>query len=311
MKKLIAVLTVTVFFTGLIFCEEAAKESDKVRYAAHITAAVTFPLGAQLNVSEVIKVPVMNFNTALTRGNNIAFKIGAELTPITLEGKFDIIWTPIAFLELYAGAGIGSGWTIKKLHGLSVTTADASGRTVKTPVNFKRPFYSVNFGGAFQFDLGALIPTPWTHVVFRIDQYALYRGLAGVDRYASWIYKNDAGMNRNGFTYCGTYLIGYQMPLPLSLIALRVETEKTFYAVPSGLDKRDWGEDQYYVAFGPVLNFTAAKILNIMLVAQWETLLSYKEADRFYQNQKIDRNKKPLIGFKRVGVIFDIKIPHN
>lgn len=314
MKKLSVLLMTAILLVGSLSAETAEKDSEsKVKFATHITVGLTYPWGAQVNVSELIKIPVMNFNNPLTRGNNLAFKIGAEMTPISLEGKFDIIWTPIAFLELYTGITAGSGWSIKKLHGLAMNV-NRAGQTVKVPVNFKRAVFSANFGGAFQFDLGAVIPHPWTHIVFRIDQYALYRGMTGVDRYHSWVYKNDGGMNRNGFTYCGTYVLGYQMPIPMNLIAMRVETEKTFYAVPAGLDKSSWGEDRYRVVFGPVLSFKAAKILDIMLAAQWETKHVYTTIDdgkQFYQTKTIDKSKRDTVSFKRIAVIFDIKIPHN
>ena len=313
MKKLIMSAIVALFILGALSAqEESAEAKSKVKYSTNINLAIAYPWEGKLSVAEIIKVPCLNFNNPFMRDNNITFKLRGELTPVTIEGKFDIVWTPLAFLELYGGASIGSGWKFTKWHGLSLNQND-SGVTVKVPFNFKKAFYTANFGGALQFDLGALIPTDWTDIVARIDQYFLYRGVTGLGPLDSWIFQNDSGENRNGFTYCGSYVFGYQMPLPMNMIALRVETEKTFLKVPNGVDKRNWGEDRYNVVFGPIISFKPIDQLTILLIAQWKTVRDYapSELQKFYQTRVIDRSKKDKVIFKRVGIIFDVTIPNN
>lgn len=314
MKKAILSALAGLCVITVLFAQDAQEESQTgVKYTTHITTAFTYPWGVQLNVTEAFKVPFLNFNNPFMRGNNVTFKLGAELTPITLEGKFDVVWTPLAFLELYGGASIGSGWSLKHLHGLAINM-NKSGKSEAVPVNFKQAFYTANFGGALQFDLGAIIPGDWTHIVFRIDQYAFYRGITGANALDSWIFQADEGKNRNGFIYCGTYLLGYQMPIPLNLIALRVETQKTFYKVLDGRKKSDWGEDRYSVVFGPVLSFKVTDSLTILLIAQLKTVHQYQSSGRisqFYQTRYIDKSKADKIAFKRVGVIFNMTIPNH
>ena len=324
MKKPIVSVMVALLFLSSLFAEEGgehvAEAKSKVKYSTNINVAIAWPLEAKLSVTETIKVPFLNFNTAFTRGNNIAFKLRADISPVTLEGKFDIVWTPVAFLELYGGASIGSGWSIitnsklGSIHGLSFNTANATGKTTIIPINFTRAFYSGNFGGAFQFDLGAIIPTDWTHVIARIDQYFLYRGIIDADLSASWVFQNDDGTNRNGWTYFGSYVLGYQMPLPLQLIAFQIETKKTlFRGVHAGLDKSAWGEDRFSVVFGPILNFKITDIFTITLIAQLKTVHMYNSPDDtlFYQYRTIEKSIADKVKFKRVAVIFDVTIPHN
>ena len=321
MKKLIASMMVAVLILAtLSAAEDGSKEKSKVKYSTNINVAIAWPLEAKLSVAEIIKVPFLNFNTAFTRGNNIAFKLRADISPVTLEGKFDIVWTPVAFLELYGGASIGSGWSIitnsklGSIHGLSFHTANATGKTTIIPINFTRAFYSGNFGGAFQFDLGAIIPTDWTHVIARIDQYFLYRGIIDADLSASWVFQNDDGTNRNGWTYFGSYVLGYQMPLPLKLIAFQIETKKTlFRGVRAGLDKSDWGEDRFSVVFGPILNFQVTDMFTITLLAQLKTVHTYNSSDDtlFYQYRTINKSIADKVKFKRVAVIFDVTLPNN
>ena len=313
MKKLIVSAMVALLILSTLSAQEEGENAkSKVKYSTNINLAITYPWAGKLSVAEVIKVPFLNFNNPFMRSNNITFKLGAELTPVTVEGKFDVVWTPLAFLEVYGGASIGSGWTLKNWHGLALNQDD-SGTTLKVPINFKKAFYTANFGGALQFDLGALIPTDWTHIVFRIDQYFLYKGVTGVGSLSSWIFQNDDGENRNGFTYCGSYILGYQMPLPMNMIAFRIETEKTFFKVPAGVDKRNWGENRYNVVFGPIISFKPVDKLTIMLIAQWKTVRDYSVADaqKFYQARVIDKSKRDKVIFKRVGMIFDVTIPNN
>lgn len=321
MKKLIASMMVAVLILAtLSAAEDGSKEKSKVKYSTNINVAIAWPLEAKLSVAEIIKVPFLNFNTAFTRGNNIAFKLRADISPVTLEGKFDIVWTPVAFLELYGGASIGSGWSIitnsklGSIHGLSFNTANATGKTTIIPIDFTRAFYSGNFGGAFQFDLGAIIPTDWTHIIARIDQYFLYRGIIDADLSASWVFQNDDGTNRNGWTYFGSYVLGYQMPLPLKLIAFQIETKKTlFRGVRAGLDKSDWGEDRFSVVFGPILNFQVTDVFTITLLAQLKTVHTYNSSDDtlFYQYRTINKSIADKVKFKRVAVIFDVTLPNN
>lgn len=316
MKKLIAsVMCAFLIFGTLSAQEEGAEtkpeEKPEVKYSTNINLAITYPWAAQLGVTEAIKVPFLNFDNSIMRDNNITFKLGAELTPVTLEGKFDIVWTPLAFLELYGGASVGSGWSIKSIHGLAINNKDNAGNTNKVPVNFQKAFWSANAGGAFQFDLGAVIQSDWTHIVMRIDQYFLYRAVAGVDdSLTSWVFQDDDGENRNGFTYCASYVLGYQMPLPMNMIAFRLETEKTFFKVPAGRTKSTWGEDRYHLVFGPIISFKPIEQLTIMLIAQWQTTHTYSpdNLETFYQDRIFDKDK---IVFKRVGIIFDATIPNN
>ena len=315
MKKLIAsVMCAFLIFGTLSAQEEGAEtkteEKPEVKYSTNINLAITYPWAAQLGVTEAIKVPFLNFDNSIMRDNNITFKLGAELTPVTLEGKFDIVWTPLAFLELYGGASVGSGWSIKEIHGLAINE-DNAGNTNKVPVNFQKAFWSANAGGAFQFDLGAVIQSDWTHIVFRTDQYFLYRAVIGVGSLTSWVFQDDDGENRNGFTYCASYVLGYQMPLPMNMIAFRLETEKTFFKVPAGRAKSTWGEDRYHLVFGPIISFKPIEQLTIMLIAQWQTTHTYSAGNletTFYQNRTFDKDK---IVFKRVGIIFDATIPNN
>ena len=317
MKKLfIGIVLCSFLFLPLTAHEESHKSQSsehhsnkKVAYTTTINAIVTWPPQALVGVTQNFKVPLMQFDNPLTKDNNINFKIGAELSPISFEGKFGIVWTPIAFLEFYTESRVGSGWNIKTLYGLALNKNNA-GKSNYIPLNFSKSIYSFSFGGAFQFDLGAVIPNDWSHVVFRTDQAALYKAMSGVDSETSWLSQADSGENRNGWKYQASYLIGYKMPIFLDLIAMKIDVEKKLFASPKGLDNKVWGENLFLTTFGPIINFNIKKDYNIMLLAQWQTKPLYKgggEAD-FYQTRVLDTDKKTQVKFYQIGIVFYMNI---
>ena len=102
------------------------------------------------------------------------------------------------------------------------------------------------------------------------------------------------------------------MRIPLNMIALRVETEKTFFSVPADKNNRLWGEDRFKVVFGPLFNFEINSICSILLLAQFETQhISDIPEYFFYQNRFVHPTKADTVRFKRVGAVFDITLQHN
>ena len=318
MKKLfIGIALCSFFFLPLTAHEETHENhssehhnNKKVAYTTTINAIVTWPPQALVGVTQSFKLPIMQFDNPLMKDNNINFKIGAEITPVTTEGKFGITWTPIAFLELYTESRIGSGWKLTKdLLGIAINENNG-GKSNYIPLNLSKAVYSFALGGAFQFDLGAVIPNDWSHVVFRTDQTALYKAMTGVNSETSWLYQADSGANRNGWRYMSSYIIGYKMPLFLDLIAMKIDVEKKLFASPKGLNNKVWGEDLIYTTFGPIINFNIKKDYNILLLAQWYTHPVYKNdvKDDFYQTKVLDTDKKTQVKFYQVGIVFYMNI---
>jgi len=317
MKKLFICIALCSFFFLPLAAREETHENHssehsnkKVAYTTTINAIVTWPPQALVGVTQSFKVPLMQFDNPLTKDNNINFKIGAELSPISFEGKFSITWTPIAFLEFYTESRVGSGWKLtNELLGTAINE-NKGGKSNSIPINFSKAVYSFTLGGTFQFDLGAVIPHDWSHVIFKTDQYALYKAMSGVNSETSWLYQADSGANRNGWRYMSSYVIGYKMPLFLDLIAMKIDVEKKLFASPKGLDNKKWGEDLFLTTFGPIINFNIKKDYNIMLLAQWYTYPVYKNEveGSFYQTKIIDTAKKTQVKFYQVGIVFYMNI---
>ncbi len=294
--------------------QEQADKKNGVKFTTKFNFVVTYPLQVLTGVTEEFKIPVMNFDNPLTKDNNITFKLGMDLSPVTIDGKFGIVWTPVAFLEFYIESAIGSGWKIRlgnDILGIGLNENDG-GKSKRVPLNFNRAVFSTSIGGAFQFDLAAVIPNDWLHIVFRTDQFATYKMMTAVALDTSWIHKDDWGKNRNGWKYEATYVIGYKMPIPLDMIAMRIETQKKFFPAPKGLNPKDWGEDLTVTTFGPILNFNIKENYNILLLAQWKAKPAYSNYtdEAFYQTLIPTNPKKMKVKFYQVGLIFHMKFNH-
>jgi len=69
---------------------------------------------AQISYDQAFTIPFLQGEGALTRGNNIKFTLSEALSPVSVSLTAGAVWTPIAFLQLKAGAEIGLVWAPEK-----------------------------------------------------------------------------------------------------------------------------------------------------------------------------------------------------
>jgi hypothetical protein len=254
-------------------------------------------------------VPFLAGESPLVSGNNIQFKLGAAVSPVSLNGTFETDWTPVAFFQLVGGASIGSGWNIPIANGLRMNTDDGTGNQVLSGGPFSGMVWFVRGGAAFQFDLAAVIPGEWNHVVFRTYHEAKYRALTSASSTDSWLYEADYGQNRNGWNYYGNYFIGYRMPIVLDTAGFLLETDKYLYDTA---DRNLWGDELLRWTFGPVFNFTVNKSVSVALLVQGRTGINFSAATKdytFYQDRRVtDSGSKNYIEFYRVAVNVNIHL---
>jgi hypothetical protein len=257
--------------------------------------------------------PFLRGDGPLTAGNNIRATLTAELTPISMDGIVQGTWTPIAFLQVVAGARIGSGWNIRlfggDIRGIGINQPGADGAAEAVGSAFDGIQWSSYLGGAFQFDMAAIFPGDWNHVVFRSYHEGRYWGYSAASATDSWFLESDEGENRNGFNYYGSYLVGYQMPIFLNTVGFMAEMDKYLYNTPN----RDlWGDGLGCWILSALLNFTVTDWLDAALITQFESRRNYIEADAedlFYQYRHIDNDKRRRLAFYRVAAILSFKLP--
>jgi hypothetical protein len=274
---------------------------------------------AKVILSRDFTVPVLQGDNALVKNNNIKFGIKYEVTPISMGLWGTAVFTPVAFLEFSGGGMVGSGWNIElfggEVRGIGLNVPDEDRKTSVDGSAFDGTFLKAYFGGAFQFDLAAVVPGDWNHVLFRTNhemRAAMYSRAAPGD---SWVYESDHGENQNGWTYYGSYVIGYQMPVMLNTVALLAETEKYLYGTPDG---SRWGESMGRWDFGLILNFKFTERFSTALITQLRLYREYSnftygnknenDADynRYYRDRVATDGRS--LSFYRVAGIFNYRL---
>jgi hypothetical protein len=211
--------------------------------------------------------PFLTGGSALTKGNNLALDFSGELSPVSVNANFKATLTPVAFLKFEAGAGIGTGWDVGFI-GLAIND---NGNI--EPQNFGGFVYRAWVAGTFQFDLAAVMPGEWNHVILLASQKIQYQAYSNSGPDEAWLWEADQGMNFNGFKLTGNYLIGYQMPIALDLVGFLLQPEGWLGSVreKSTMASNGWGSDFTYLTFGPIFNFKIDGKSSIAILPQFKT----------------------------------------
>ncbi|MCL2175909.1 MAG: hypothetical protein FWB73_07680 [Treponema sp.] len=271
---------------------------------------------AKIGFNQHFKFPVMqgDGSNPLFKNNNIDLVLSAEVTPVSLDAIVKAVWEPIAFLQFTAGTRFGSGWSLKlfggELYGIGFNTADDKGGARYDGSAFDALNWRVFGGGLFQFDLAALIPGDWTHVVVQTYHEFSYRANTRAKNGESWYYENDDGENQNGVMYFGNITLGYQMPkrpIFLNMIAIQAEMEMYFYDDPG---RENWGDDLMRWRLAPILQFSFTDNLELYLIAQFWTRRNftnykYSKSDNVHYKHRILDTSNPIrMEFYRAAIMF-------
>ena len=260
---------------------------------------------AKLDYTHTIKYPFLQGDSPLTEGNNIRISLTAEISPVMLNGLIKTVWTPVAFIELSAGVRLGTGWPInilgEDIYGTGLNFSGIDGKSEYKGSTFDALLWKGFAGGTFQFDLAAIFPGDWNHVVFLTYHEINYQANTNAKKWQSWYYEGDYGENCNGFNYYGNFVIGYQMPIFLNMIAFLTEMDLYLYDTPN---RSAWGDDMIRWKFSGILNFTITKKLEIAVITQFRTWRNFIEPDwedLYYRNRTIDTSNPLKLEFYRIA----------
>jgi hypothetical protein len=301
MRKIIAILCV---------CFSAQTLAAQVESSKEIVFQASTRPEAKLGFTQRFKFPFLQGDGPLTEGNNIKVALTAEVSPVSLNGIAEAVLTPIAFLEFNAGLRIGSGWNISlfggKVYGIGTNRDDGYGYAKYDGSPFDGLTFQGKAGGAFQFDLAALLPGDWNHVIFRTYHEINYGSYTRAKAGDAWCFENKKEYT-NGFIYYSNYVLGYQMPIFLNMIALMTEAEKYLYDLP---DRSSWGDQRIKWVFGGILNFAVFEQLDITLITQFRTMRNYLQSDWediYYRNRILNTSNPLRLEFYRVAAIVTYK----
>lgn len=252
-----------------------------------LAAAAAGPTALTAQANELAFTFATTLETQLKYTHNleIADGLGAQLwasaspvsTKLGLKGR----WLPLPFLVLSAEATAGTAWNIPIAYGLMFNKLSAEPpKQDLVPADFDGLVWSVEAGGTFQFDLAAIVPGDWSHVVLLTYHGAKYRAFTAASADESWLFEADTGENRNGWNYYGNAFLGYQMPLWLNTIGFIAEADLYLYDT-SG--RKAWGDHLPRWTIGALGNITLAPSLSMALLAQIQSKRQFTAATQDYE----------------------------
>jgi hypothetical protein len=308
MKVKLFLLLLLVCVVGL-HAEEAEEKGDGVKTETDIAVTISSLPEAKVEFSHTWIIPFMQGENFLTQDNNLSVALGADITPISINGLAKLVWTPAAFFQVFTGGRIGSGWNIvlfgKDIKGIGINNRKPDGST--EVVAAPGLLWMTRLGGTLQFDFAALSPGDWHHVVFSTSHEINYSGYSAASGADPWYYENDDGENQNGFNYYGNFLLGYQMPIFLDTVALLAEQDIYLYKTP---DPQLWGGALPRWVFSGLFNFTITERLSIAAICQFRTRRTWTSGTKdkaFYQDRRLEKPSQHL-EFYRVAGILNIKL---
>ncbi|MFP3091228.1 hypothetical protein LQZ21_12975 [Treponema sp. TIM-1] len=287
--------------------------ADEEGYASSTDLSVTLSSipEAKVALAQNFTFPFLRGDGMLTQGNSISTTVTAELSPISINGLAELVWTPIAFFQLVAGGRIGSGWNITlgdEIIGIGKNVRNSDGSTAVDGSAFDGLLWKLNGGAVLQFDLAALFPGDWHHVVFHSYHEINYAAYTAADAHESWYFEADFGENRNGFNYYGNYLLGYQMPLFLDMVGILVEENQNLYHTAGG---EYWGDELPRWTFSALLDFKITDWMSATLITQLRTMRNFTsatEGNEFYQDRQIAASPERRLEFYRVAATMKFKL---
>jgi len=308
-----AVLFVTLILLTLSAQSLFARDDDATARIGEVYLLGTSIPEAEAGFTKRFSFPFMRGESPLTADNDVKLNLTAKISPVSINGIAEAVWTPIAFFQLITGGQAGSGWYLdffgSDCYGLNLNRSDSDGNADAVKDAFGGIFLKALGGGALQFDLAAIIPGDWNHVVARTYHEINYKTYTAAKKNEAWYNdENEDGENCNGANYYGNLLVGYQMPTFVNTIALLSEAHRYLYDTP-GRDA--WRGDDIRWIFSGVTQFTITKQLEAALIAQFRSRKNYTDdnwEELHYRHRAIDESDPWRIEFYRLVLALTYKL---
>lgn len=216
-------------------------------------------------------VPALRWSAGpLATGNNITVQSQTGLSPISFTEEVKITVTPVAVLQVFAGFLAGTGWNAQIFDGLGEVDAETGAVDDRS---FEGLVTEASLGAAFQFDVAAVIPGDWNHIVMVFSPEWTYHTFSGVDETTPWSFEADSGDNYRGWTASHTGFLGYQPPgMALGTVGVLYETNESIGAViDRAVDTEPsdtWNPGFTETKVGIVLSFAFGEAHSLTLLPQ-------------------------------------------
>ena len=167
------------------------------------------------------------------------------------------------------------------------------------------------------------MPGKWNHVVVQSNHKFEAKMYSRAGKNDPWFYESDYGENQNGWTYISDYVLGYQMPIMLNMVALMAERQQYLYDTPNS---DQWGGSVGRWDFSLIMNFKFTEKFSTALITQFRLYRGYhtpgseyeypvnafgsstggSEYKRYYRDRKYDGERD--LQFYRVAAILNYRL---
>ena len=232
---------------------------------------------ARMRFEAEYSIPMLQKDNPLMEDNHLELKGSLEITPVSMLPQFSVTFCPAAMFEISAGIKTGTGWNLgSSTSGIAEYNFQSQKYEKLTP--FASWYISPWASALLQFDLAALWPGEWHHVVAQAEYTVRYDKMTGTSS-PIWSWRTNPAM-ADGWMYNQFYIIGYQMPLVLSLVGVTAELEGHY-------NGRDYGPiaDSYDGTFmsaviSPFLIFSITKNDEIYFVGNISARRSFAQSHK-------------------------------
>jgi hypothetical protein len=219
-------------------------------------------------------MPFLNGSDELTVDNHLAFKLGLELSPVTIAPVASVTFSPIAFLEFAIGGTIGTGWPLTDdIQGLA--KLDESKPKYKNLTPFANWYFYTWASGCFMFDLAAIWEGDWHHVVTTATYKAGYQKMTGT-KSTVWGWQNSYGL-ADGWVYEQEYFLGYQMPLKVSMIGVGATLWGNYQSSDYGKFSSNYDGDFMTIDIWPMVEIKISKKDLLYVLTDFRARRSFRE----------------------------------
>jgi len=271
---IVAVVFFLIVTNSQVFAETSSDTEGGIKTATELQLQISSLPEAKFVFNQNFIFPFLQGSGPLTKDNNIDLRLSAELSPLSLNGVAELNWTPVAFFVLSGGGRAGSGWNIPLGNGIGLNKPVglySPGNPREAEIDgtaFDGLLWAAWGAGTLQFDLGAVIPGDWTHVLFQTRHEFRYAGYTRAASGDPWVFENDEAENQNGWVYYANLVLGYQMPLSpvLETVAFMAELTTPLYATDDNFNR--W-------TLSALFNFTFTPRFSTALIIQMRTQRSY------------------------------------
>lgn len=234
--------------------------------------------------------PVLRGEGVLFTTNKLDVNLSAGLSPVSLKAEVEAVLTPLAIFQVGAGAMVGTGWDVVLFNGLGIND-NPTGVIDKTP--FGGLVSRLWAFGALQFDLGAVIPGEWSHVLLFSRLGVVFQYFTRAKANQAWQWAGDEGLNFNAAKLATTHFLGYQMPLPLQLVGALFETESYLPPVStwSPLAEGGWGSDFLSLKMSLVTQWALGETTSLAVLLGVANFVDYTDGtifNRFYAHRSAE-----------------------